>query len=150
MMLEASWVPMMAAMMLPAAVPAIVRRVREGDGVPAVPVFAGPYVVIWLLFGLAVYALYRDPAPVVAGVLIVAGVLYELTPVKRDCRRRCREGVRSGLRFGVLCLGCDVGLMLILVAVGPMSVGWMAAVAAVALLQKLPPRESTATEETTT
>jgi predicted metal-binding membrane protein len=149
-MLEASWVPMMAAMMLPAAAPAIVRRAREGEGVLAAPLFAGSYIVIWLLVGLAIYALYRPPSDVVTATLIVAGLLYEVTPLKRDCRRRCRERVRSGLRFGALCLGCDLGLMAILVAVRPMSMGWMAAVAAVALLQKLPPRESTATKESTT
>jgi predicted metal-binding membrane protein len=59
-MMTASWAPMMAAMMLPSAVPTIARRVREHHGVLAV-------------------------------ALVAAAVLYELTPLKRACRRRCRE-----------------------------------------------------------
>src|SRR5439155_9571545 len=79
-MMTASWVPMMAAMMLPVAAPAIVRRARADDGALAAPLFAGAYLGIWLLAGLAVYALYRPPGTVVAAALVVAGVLYALTP----------------------------------------------------------------------
>lgn len=35
--MSAASVPMMAAIMLPSAVPAIARRAREGDGVLAAP-----------------------------------------------------------------------------------------------------------------
>ena len=38
---------MMAAMMLPGAVPAIARRARERDGVLAAPLFTGSYLGIW-------------------------------------------------------------------------------------------------------
>jgi predicted metal-binding membrane protein len=38
----AVWVSMMAAMMLPGAVPAVVRGARASGGVRAVPLFAGP------------------------------------------------------------------------------------------------------------
>jgi predicted metal-binding membrane protein len=73
-------------------------------------------------------------------LLIGAGV-YELTPLKREYRRRCRERVRSGARFGARCFGSSIGLMLVLVAVNLMSVGLMVAIAAVVLAQKLfPPR----------
>ena len=71
---------------------------------------------------------------------ILAG-LYELTPLKRACRERCRERVRSGARFGVYCVGSSVGLMVMLLALGVMSVTLMVAVAAIVLAQKLlPPR----------
>jgi predicted metal-binding membrane protein len=67
--------------------------------------------------------------------------LYELTPLKRECRRRCRRDVRSGLQFGVYCVGSSIGLMVMLVALGVMSVAWMALVAFLVLAQKLlPPR----------
>ena len=50
---------MMAAMMLPSAVPAIVRRARDSDGVLAAPLFAGSYLGVWALAGLAMWLLYQ-------------------------------------------------------------------------------------------
>ncbi len=47
-------VSMMAAMMLPSAIPAIARRARERDGVLAAPRFAGSYLGIWALAALGV------------------------------------------------------------------------------------------------
>ena len=135
----AMWVAMMTAMMLPSAVPAITRRARSRDGALAAPRFAGSYLGIWALAGCALWLLYRPPAHVTAGALVVAAGLYELTPLKRICRQRCRERVRSGLRFGVYCLGSSIGLMLVLVAVDAMSVALMVATACVVLVQKLLP-----------
>jgi predicted metal-binding membrane protein len=133
----AAWVPMMAAMMLPGAVPAA-ARVR---GALAVPFFAGSYLAVWAAVGLAVYAVYRPHGAAVAGALTIAAGLYELTPLKRHCRRRCRESVRSGFEFGAWCVGSSIGLMAVLLALGAMSVTWMALVAVLVLAQKLlPPR----------
>jgi predicted metal-binding membrane protein len=141
MEMGAASVPMMAAMMLPSAVPAIVRRARERDGVLAAPLFAGSYLGTWALAAFALYLLYRPPGAVTAGALMVGAGLYELTPLKRECRRRCRERVRSGLRFGLYCVGSSIGLMLVLVAVDVMSIALMLAIAVVVLAQKLlPPR----------
>ena len=139
MEMGAASVPMMAAMMLPSAVPAIARRARERDGVLAAPLFAGSYLGTWALAALAMCLLYRPPGAVTAGALMVGAGLYELTPLKRECRRRCRERVRSGLRFGVYCFGSSIGLMLVLVAVDVMSIALMFAIAVVVLAQKLLP-----------
>ena len=137
----AVWVPMMAAMMLPGAVPAAARFVRATSGAVAVPFFAASYLAVCTLVGLALYALYRPHGATAAGVLTIAAGVYELTPLKRLCRRRCRESVRSGFEFGVWCVGSSIGLMVVLVALGVMSVTWMAVVAALVLAQKLlPPR----------
>jgi predicted metal-binding membrane protein len=137
------WVPMMVAMMLPGAVPAVVRRVRAEDHVRGAPLFAGSYLAAWTLVGFVVYAVYRPHGSVAAGVLTIAAGLYELTPLKRHCRERCRATVRSGLGFGLYCVGSSIGLMAMLIAVGVMSVGWMSAVAVLVLAQKLlPPRTS--------
>jgi predicted metal-binding membrane protein len=137
----AAWVPMMAAMMLPGAVPAVSKLVRADGRVLGMPVFAASYVAVWALIGLAVYVVYRPHGTAVAGTLAIAAGLYELTPLKRYCRRRCRSSVRSGFRFGIWCVGSSIGLMVLLLAVGAMSVTWMAAVAAVVVAQKLlPPR----------
>jgi predicted metal-binding membrane protein len=49
--------------------------------------------------------------------------------------------VRSGFQFGVYCFGSSIGLMVMLIALGVMSVAWMASVAVLVLVQKLlPPR----------
>ena len=130
---------MMAAMMLPSAVPAIARRAQEPHGALAAPLFAGTYLGTWAVVAPGLWLLYQPPSAVTAGVLIVGAGLYELTPLKRACRRRCRERVRSGLRFGVYCFGSSVGLMLVLVAVDVMSIALMVAIAVVVLAQKLFP-----------
>jgi predicted metal-binding membrane protein len=135
------WATMMAAMMLPGAAPAVLRRARASDRVRAVPLFVGSYLAVWTLVGVAVYGLYRPHGTFAAGaVAIVAGV-YEFTPLKQHFRRRCRESVRSGFEFGVHCVGSSIGLMLMLVALGVMSVTWMSVIAVLVLAQKLlPPR----------
>jgi predicted metal-binding membrane protein len=133
----AAWVPMMAAMMLPGAVPAVWRRARAGGGQAATLPFVASYLAVWAGVGLVVHALYAPHRAFVAGALTVAAGAYELTPLKRACRRRCRQEVRSGLELGVFCVGSSIGLMVVLVAVGPMSVTWTAVVAAVVLAQKL-------------
>jgi len=135
----AAWIPMMAAMMLPGALPALARHSDAERPALAVPQFAVAYLAAWTVVGLVVYALYRPHGTVVAGVLTVAAGVYELTPLKRACRRRCREDVRSGAQFGVYCIGSSIGLMLVLLALGAMSVLWMVVVAAVVVAQKLLP-----------
>jgi predicted metal-binding membrane protein len=134
----ALWVPMMAAMMLPGAVPAVLRRTRDG-GMRAVPVFVGSYLAIWAVVGVAVYLVYRPHGTVAAGVVTIAAGLYELTPVKRHFRGRCHDRTGSGLGFGLDCVGSSIGLMALLVAVGVMSIFWMAMIAAVVIAQKVLP-----------
>ena len=135
----AVWVPMMAAMMLPGAAPAVLRRVHASGRVRSVPPFVGTYLAVWALVGVAVYALDRPHGTVAAGAAVIAAGIYELTPVKRHCRRCCRDGVRSGLGFGLYCAGSSIGLMLILVAVSVMSITWMGVIAVLGLAQKLLP-----------
>jgi len=135
----AVWVAMMAAMMLPGVAPAVVRRARAGGGVRAVPLFVASYLAVWALVGVVVYALYRPHGPAAAGVLVIAAGVYELTPVKQHFRRRCQEGAGSGLQFGLCCVGSSIGLMLVLVVLGVMSVAWMVVIAVVVLAQKLLP-----------
>jgi predicted metal-binding membrane protein len=137
----AAWVSMMAAMMLPDALPALIRRARAGGSVLAVPQFAVSYLAVWTVVGLVAYALYYPHGTAIAGTLTVAAGLYELTPLKRACRLRCRQSVRSGSRFGLYCIGSSIGLMLVLLAVGAMSVTWMCVITVIVVAQKLlPPR----------
>jgi predicted metal-binding membrane protein len=135
----AVWVPMMTAMMLPGAAPAVMRRVRAGDGLRALPGFVLAYLAVWAVAGLAVYAVYRPHGSITAGILVIAAGLYELTPFKQACRRRCSQDGRSGLGYGLCCVGSSIGLMLVLLALGLMSITWMAVITAVTLAQKLLP-----------
>lgn len=136
------WVLMMAAMMLPGAVPAVVRRAHAIGRMRAVPLFIGSYLAVWTLVGLAVYALDRPHGSVAAGVVVIAAGCYELTPLKQRCRGRCRDGASSGFEFGLSCVGSSIGLMLILVALSVMNIAWMAIISAVVLAQKLLPRKA--------
>jgi predicted metal-binding membrane protein len=134
----ALWVVMMAAMMLPGAAPAALRRGR----VRAVPLFVGSYLAVWTLVGIAVYALYRPHGYFAAGAVVIAAGVYEFTPLKQRFRRRCRESVHSGFKFGLYCVGSSIGLMLILVAVSVMSITWMFLITVLALAQKLLPAKA--------
>jgi predicted metal-binding membrane protein len=137
----AVWVAMMAAMMLPGAAPAVVRRARAAGG-RAVPVFAGQYLAVWALVGVAVYAAYRPHGTLAAGAVVIAAAVYEVTPFKRHFRQRCREATGPGWAFGLCCAGSSLGLMAMLLALGAMSVTWMAVIAVLALAQKLLPAKA--------
>jgi predicted metal-binding membrane protein len=135
----ALWVTMMAAMMLPGVAPAAATRARTTGRVRAVLLFVGSYLAVWAVVGVAVYALYRPHGSAAAGAIAIAVGAYELTPAKRQFRRRCRESTRSGLEFGLCCVGSSIGLMVLLIVVGIMSVGWMAVIAVAVIAQKLWP-----------
>jgi predicted metal-binding membrane protein len=135
----ALWVVMMAAMMLPGATPAVVRLAQASGQALSVPLFVGSYLAIWALVGVVIYAVYRPHGSVAAGLIVVGAGAYELTPLKRRFRRLCRDRFRSGFGFGLCCVGSSIGLMLMLVALGVMSVAWMAVIAVVVLAQKLLP-----------
>jgi predicted metal-binding membrane protein len=151
------WTVMMAAMMLPSALPAIAAFADRRRRRTAPLLFAGTYIAVWAAVGLAAFAAYRgiraadlgflawDRAGAwIAGAAVVAAGLYELTPLKRATLGRCRADPRTGnpvaagLRYGVNCVGCSAGLMLVLFAVGVMSITWMIVVAALIFVEKVP------------
>jgi predicted metal-binding membrane protein len=133
------WVSMMAAMMLPGAAPAVLRRAHADGRVRAVLVFVGCYLAVWTLVGVAVYAIYELHGSFTAGAVAIAAGVYELTPLKRYFRHGCREKVRTGFEYGLYCIGSSIGLMGILVALSVMSVTWMGVIAVLVLAQKLLP-----------
>jgi len=132
------WAWMMAAMMLPGAAPAVLRRARAA-GVRAVPAFLVTYLAVWALIGIVAFAACRPHGYLAAGAVTIAAGLYELTPVKRHFRRRCREGARPGWDYGLCCAGSTIGLTAALVALGVMSITWMVVVAVLVTGQKLLP-----------
>ena len=97
---------------------------------------------------------YRLAGTYVAGAAIVFAGLYQLTPLKAKCLKHCRsplefvlhgwrEGslgaLRMGAEHGAYCVGCCWGLMLLLFALGVMSLTWMAVVAGVIFAEKAIP-----------
>ena len=135
----ALWAVMMAAMMLPGLAPAVLTRARTSGAVRAVVPFVASYLVVWTLVGALIYALYRPHGTWAAGLIVIAAGLYELTRLKQHCRRCCRASTRSGFTFALYCVGSSIGLMVMLVALGAMSVTWMLVIAALVLVQKLLP-----------
>ncbi len=103
----ATWVTMMAAMMLPATAPlalayAQVVESRGGGRLASLPFTAG-YLLLWTAAGVVPLALFIGSRGVIAGmaasslghlalggVLVVAG-LYQLSPWKGACLRACRS-----------------------------------------------------------
>jgi predicted metal-binding membrane protein len=130
-------------------------------------VFLAGYVISWIAYGLVAFVLYRlirrlDPSflawsrqgPIVVGAAIAVAGLYQLTPMKRICLRHCRTpfhyvlhrwhagalgALRMGADHGLWCVGCCWALMLVLFAVGVMSLTWMVIVAAVIFAEKVLP-----------
>jgi predicted metal-binding membrane protein len=170
------WVVMMAAMMFPSIAPMVVMHVRIQEGrrergqdapIGATPLFVGGYLVAWAAAGLAGYALFQlgnavsgeafswdNGGPYLAGGIIVAAAIYQLTPLKDVCLRHCRSplmflmthwapgrtgALRMGVEHGAFCVGCCWMLMAALFALGVMSLGWMAFVAALIAIEKLLP-----------
>jgi predicted metal-binding membrane protein len=129
------WIVMMAAMMLPAAMPMILvfasAQARRQDHV-AVPtwIFISGYMAVWAAVGLLVYVLVQlgselatmlAPiersrwAPVMLGSTLAAAGLYQFTPVKNVCLSHCRSPLaffaqhwRAG-RLGALLMGLRHG-----------------------------------------
>jgi predicted metal-binding membrane protein len=160
----ASWAVMMAAMMLPSAIPLVFefaqRTERRRGWRAATALLGATYLGVWLAFGVVCYMLYNAvgmPWPnqgLVGGAALVIAGLYALTPVKRAseglCRERCalhgplpfnvmRSGVVAGARYGVSCLGCSAGLMVTMVLIGMANLVWMIVLAALVLVYKLAP-----------
>jgi predicted metal-binding membrane protein len=159
------WVTMMAAMMLPSAAPTVLMFSRSrGDA--QTWAFVVGYLLAWTGYGLVAYAAYRairaeapsflawdQQGPWVAGGALTVAGLYQLTPLKSACLRHCRSPLHfllrgrpgslgalwMGIEHGSVCVGCCIGLMLALFALGVMSLVWMAVVAVAILVEKALP-----------
>ena len=113
------WATMMAAMMLPSLSPMAVAYSRGAGGgvrpVACTALFAVGYLLVWLAAGLLAYALIEGVRSLdlrflawgragqnIAGGVILAAAIYELTPVKAKCLRHCRDARLLGQRPGAL------------------------------------------------
>ena len=145
---------MMAAMMVPAAAPAVVRIAGAPPGGRAAKAlaFAVVYFGVWAAFGAAAALLQiglesedlcsEDMAlrsSAAAGLSLVAIGLYQLSPLKRACLRLCRSAEISPMRYSLACLGSSWALMGVLFVFGVMNMVWMAALALWVLAEKALP-----------
>ena len=175
-----SWVVMMSAMMFPSIAPmvltfALVQRNRRErasiDRAAPAWLFVAGYLATWTAFGLLAYGLFVVACSLsigalswhrggryLAGAVLLAAALYQLTPAKDACLRRCRgpldflmsqwrDGAWGALRMGAVhgawCVGCCWALMAVLFALGVMSVPWMIVVASMIAVEKLLPWRAT-------
>ena len=141
------------------------RRSRQRSVATTIAFVAG-YLIIWSVAGVfaftAIVALdllidSSSTAVRLGGAVLVVAGIYQLTPLKTVCLSQCRsplslimkhaqllsEGVRGPMQVGLMhggwCIGCCWALMAVLIALGVMHLGWMAAVAALILAEKVLP-----------
>jgi predicted metal-binding membrane protein len=144
------------------------RRERGEAGVAgATALFVAGYLLAWAAAGLIGYGIFQlgkaatgdlfswdNAGPYLAGGIVCGAAIYQLTPLKDVCLRHCRSpfaflmqhwhaGRLGSLRMGVVhggwCVGCCWALMAALFALGVMSLGWMAFIAALIAVEKLLP-----------
>lgn len=166
------WWVMMVAMMVPSAAPTLllyarISRKRAAAEAPyaATSVFLAGYLAVWAGFGVIATALQWmleaagtvtgmleiARAPVAGAVLVAAG-LYQLTPLKLACLRHCQSPIgflmtrwkpgasgafRMGAENGWYCLWCCWFLMALLFVGGIMNLLWIAGVAIYVAFEKL-------------
>lgn len=160
-----AWLAMMAAMMLPAIAPVVklYGRAASAGRVAPLPFFVAGYLAVWTAMALPAFFAWRAlMAPIadarpwagrLAGLVLAAAAIWQLTPLKSMCLRHCRSPISFFLRFGsnaarpsgalrmgvahgMFCIGCCWALMAVLVALGTMNLAWMAALALLIVLEK--------------
>jgi predicted metal-binding membrane protein len=167
-MMAAMMVPSIAPMVLMHVRIQEGRRERGEAGVAgATALFVAGYLLAWAAAGLIGYGIFQlgkaatgdlfswdNAGPYLAGGIVCGAAIYQLTPLKDVCLRHCRSpfaflmqhwhaGRLGSLRMGVVhggwCVGCCWALMAALFALGVMSLGWMAFIAALIAVEKLLP-----------
>ncbi len=124
------------------------------------------YFFVWTVFGIAVFPLgvalataeMQQPAlsravPIAIGVAVLLAGVLQFTPWKVQQLACCRQAAGcngvlpaspraawlQGLRFGVHCVQCCFGLIMILLVIGVMDLRAMAIVAAAITAERLAP-----------
>lgn len=165
------WAVMMAAMMLPSAIPMILAFARVcRESYKLTYLFISAYLGVWLLFsglltllqwqmhGLAWISpmMENQNSLSAAGILFLAG-FYQFMPIKNSCLVHCKTpmgfllnewqaGVAGafnmGVKHGAYCLGCCWAQMLIMFVVGVMNLLGMALITLLVILEKSMPLQS--------
>jgi predicted metal-binding membrane protein len=147
----------------------VIRRRASEDAptIGLLSAFVSGYLAAWAGFGLLAFGLlavvrgvgldtFSDEsiARWLVAPVAIAAALYQAVPLKQACLRQCRgplsfflvhwrNGSRGafvmGARHGGYCIGCCWLLMLVLLALGVMSITWMAVVSLGIAVEKLAP-----------
>jgi predicted metal-binding membrane protein len=161
--LTGMWFVMMTAMMAPTVWPWVSAFYRlasspVGSGYSRTTIFIGGYAAAWLLYSLAAAGIqlllpHDLPKALAAGILFTAGA-FQFAPIKRACLMHCRNpltyfltrwrdgasaGFRMGFGHGLFCVACCWALMATTLAVGVMSLWWMAGLAVVTFAEQVSP-----------
>jgi predicted metal-binding membrane protein len=142
-------------------------RQPQGEALASAFLMLAGYLALWTAFsavatlvqwGLQAAALLTPMMttaadPLTGGLLVAAG-LYQWTPVKTRCLEHCRSPLeflaahwwpgplgafRTGLHHGMYCVGCCWLLMGLLFVLGVMNLLWVAALAALVLVERTGP-----------
>jgi predicted metal-binding membrane protein len=129
--------------------------------------FGGGYLAIWTLIGGVMYlaslvvrwvtgqvSWLGEWAFVGSAIILIGAGLYQCSRWKGICLTHCRSPLsfilhhwrggrlgafRMGLDHGAYCVGCCWGLMLVMFAMGLMSLVWMGGLSMVIFLEKVTP-----------
>src|SRR5262245_12448895 len=167
------WQVMMMGMMAPVAAPwlraafTLVEAHSRSARVTHTTLFAAGYVLVWTAFSALAAGtqvalrgahLLNEAAAVqglLAGAVLIAAGLFQLSPLKHACLEHCRNPLtyflthwrsaapslfRMGLSHGMYCVTCCWALMATAFAVGVMSLAWMGAVVVAACAEQMLPR----------
>jgi predicted metal-binding membrane protein len=150
----ATWLLMMAAMMLPAMAPVVAtecfpdrRRLNSLRPVVVTAVFLAGYLAVWAVAGAGVYLALRAGRDLVGGVFEwhrAARCRAPLNGTDGQPIRAAGASARAGVRAGTRCLASSWALMAALFALGVMSLIWMALVAVLIAAERLTPLASPA------
>ena len=137
----------MAAMMLPSELPLFRLAHATTHSAAQTGALVAGYAAVWLVVGVAAMILPELPEAIVLG----AAAVFQLTPLKRRCLNVCRsplarllhgwrDGHAGAFRMGIenagWCIGCCVGLTLVLAALGMTNVVWLIVVGAAIYAEK--------------
>jgi len=164
-MMAAMMLPSVAPMAMTFALVTAQRSAKGQAAFVPTWIFIAGYFAAWTAYGIAAYGIdhlirWWNPAflawnhggPWIAGASVALAGLYQLTPIKRRCLAHCRSPLhffledwregplgawQMGLHHGFFCVACCWGLMLLLFAVGVMSLFWMSAIAVLIFAEKV-------------
>jgi predicted metal-binding membrane protein len=129
------------------------------------PLFLSGYLIVYAILGIVAYFGVYEAIKISTNfpqlailsvaassvVLVVAG-MYQFTPLKSRCLSNCVSplgffalhyskgsfgSIKMGLRHGIYCMGCCWAFMIVMLAVGAMSIPVMAALAGVIAFEKV-------------
>ncbi|SRR5579875_2670864 len=137
-------------------------RISRATGTP---LFLGGYLIVYALLGILLFLaisilvgafgnfpIFARFSILASSALLAFAGVYQFTSLKRACLSKCVSPIgffalhytsgalgamKMGLRHGMYCVGCCWAFMLVMLAVGAMSIPVMAALAATIALEKI-------------